>query len=148
MHCMITLLYLLSFASAQEIPTDPAVFLPDTPKSFSTAKKRMYEKIYFDHEVTIYCGCDYNEKVVNLSSCGMEDVTVARAQRTEAEHLVPAWEFGRTRACWADGGRANCLKIDDTFRAFHNDLHNLAPAVGEINGRRSNLAFGYIDGED
>ena len=27
------------------------------------------------------------------------------------------------------------------------DLHNLAPAVGELNGDRSNLAYGVIEGE-
>ena len=28
------------------------------------------------------------------------------------------------------------------------DLHNLVPAIGEINGDRSNFTFEHIDGEE
>lgn len=38
--------------------------------------------------------------------------------------------------------------VDETFRAFHKDPHNLFPASGEINGDRSNLPFGQVEGED
>lgn len=146
---MSILLAMLLPAFASDIPSDPAAFLPNTPASFSTAKRRMYEKVYFDHEVTLYCGCAYSDKETDLDSCGMERLAhVARARRTEAEHIVAASEFGKTRACWAEGGRSHCLKVDATFNAFHNDLHVLAPTVGEINGRRSNYFFGVIDGEE
>ena len=38
--------------------------------------------------------------------------------------------------------------VDEAFRAFHNDPHNLFPASGEINGDRANLPFGEVKGED
>jgi len=143
---MLTLL--LTAALAQDVPSDRAAFLPDTPASFDTAKRRMY-KLHADHQLTLYCGCSYDAKVVDLASCEMTELEdVARARRTEAEHIVPASAFGRTRPCWAEGGRKHCMKVDDVFRAFHNDLHILAPTVGEVNGRRSNYSFGFIAGEE
>ncbi len=153
------LILLASLAFGGELTHESV--LPDTP-SFSTAKKRMYNKVYFDHETTFYCGCAYSSKVPDLSSCGLEVLADAyRAKRTEAEHIVPASEFGATRDCWAIGGRSYCEDNDPVFDTFHSDLHNLTPTVGEINGDRSNLtpavgeingdrsnhSFGLIDGE-
>ncbi len=73
---------------------------------------------------------------------------------------VPAYYFGSKRACWkkgnarcvkADGtafkGRACCSKVDKTFQKIEADLHNLTPAVGELNGDRSNLPYGIVKGE-
>jgi deoxyribonuclease-1 len=126
--------------------------LPTTP-SFATAKKRMYAKVYFDHETTFYCGCAYESKVPDLATCGMDTVELGtRAGRTEAEHIVPASAFGRTRPCWAAGGRDECLRkasdvYDPVFSTFHSDLHNLAPTVGEVNAIRSDFTMGLIDGD-
>ena len=44
-------------------------------------------------------------------------------------------------------GRLCCLCIDPVFRAAHNDLHNLQPSIGEINGDRGNRRFGIVAGE-
>lgn len=117
--------------------------LPDVP-SFSTAKKRMYEA----HQggVTLYCGCSWEDKVVDLASCGLEEFDSTRWNRTEAEHVVPASTIGATRDCWAEG-RDYCLKSDDVFEAAHNDLHNLYPAVGQINVYRSNNSVGIVEGD-
>jgi deoxyribonuclease-1 len=121
--------------------------LPTTP-SFATAKKRMYTKVYADHTKTFYCGCDYEGKVPDLESCGMYDVELGpRAERTEAEHVVPASAFGRTRPCWAIGGRTACIKEDLVFNTFHSDLHNLVPSVGHINAVRSDYTMGLIEGD-
>ena len=55
---------------------------------------------------------------------------------------MPAWEFGHNMQCWGKrGGRFNCEHNDELFRAMESDLHNLYPAVGEINGDRSNYLF-------
>ena len=122
--------------------------LPQVPKTFETAKRHLYGKVYHDKRETLYCGCVYDaDRVVDLVSCGMETLTGSRARRVEAEHIVPASEFGRTRGCWAEGGRSNCMKVDEGFRAFHNDLNNLAPAVGHVNARRSDNDHGIIEGE-
>ena len=72
--------------------------------------------------------------------------------RVEAEHIMPAWVFGQSRACWRDklcrkkngklyGGRKRYQKKDPFYRQMENDLNNLVPAVGELNGDRSNYHF-------
>jgi deoxyribonuclease-1 len=43
-------------------------------------------------------------------------------------------------------GRQCCEAEDPLFEAAHNDLHNLFPAVGEVNGDRSNFNWGMVEG--
>ncbi len=132
--------------------------LPTTASSFSTAKKRMYGKVYHDRQVTFYSGCDYEKKKPKLTACGYDSSNrpqAHRATRTEAEHITPASWFGQNRPCWrtnlCSGGKNNracCEKIDHAFRTAHNDLHNLTPAIGQINALRSNHPYGLTSGED
>ena len=133
--------------------------LADSPSSFSKAKKIMYSKIYPDNQQTFYCGCDYSNRKTNLNSCGYQiRKNQRRASRTEAEHVVPAYWLAKLtpegRACWAKGtklkgtnGRKYCLKNNKQFKQAHNDLMNLVPAIGEVNGDRSNYRFGMVAGE-
>ena len=138
--------------------------LPHTPGSFEAAKKILYAQVYADHRVTFYCGCRYDaSKQVDLGSCGLEALAdKPRAQRIEAEHIFPAAQFGNFRPCWrdprsfptclkADGsalsGRQCCQQVDPVFNAAHNDLQNLVPAVGEVNGKRSDFNWGMVAGE-
>lgn len=130
-----------------------------SPSSFSKAKKLMYQKIYFDHQQTFYCGCDYSNRQVNLNSCGYQvRKNKRRASRTEAEHIVPAYWIAQLtptgRACWSEGtrrkgtnGRKYCLKNNRQFKQAHNDIMNLVPVIGEVNSDRSNYRFGMVSGE-
>ena len=59
---------------------------------------------------------------------------------------MPAYHFGHQRQCWQKGGRRLCKK-DPVFKKMESDLHNLVPAIGEVNGDRSNYKFGMIEGE-
>jgi deoxyribonuclease-1 len=138
--------------------------LPKSPSSFESAKKILYGQVYADHRLTFYCGCTYStDRKVDLGSCGLEALAdKPRAQRIEAEHVFPAAQFGNFRPCWrsprdfpecakADGsalsGRQCCERVDPVFETAHNDLFNLVPAVGEINGKRSDFNWGMIEGE-
>ena len=140
---------------------------------FSSAKKRAEKYIYHDQNKSFYCGCDYvfddvndldgdgdvKETMIKPQSCGYEarnPVTKkgkpnARISRIEWEHIVPAAQFGQHRACWFKNGkmnpRTNCGKTDESFKFAEGDLHNLVPAVGELNGDRSDFRFAEIDGE-
>lgn len=149
--------------------------LPHTNTSFSKAKKLM-KKVYVDHQVTFYCGCDYSyiqvkgkeTSLVNPASCGYKPRTPVtkkgkqniRTTRIEWEHVIPAENFGRQFACWRDGatacvkkdgkpykGRKCCEKVDRKFAIMQADMHNLRPAIGELNGDRSNFRYGMITGE-
>jgi deoxyribonuclease-1 len=117
-----------------------------SPDSFRDAKK-LAPAIHQGFE-SFYCGCDYSGKSVDLDSCGFEPrKQPKRANRIEWEHVVSAWELGHQRQCWQKGGRKNCERNDRFFNQMAGDLVNLVPAVGEVNGDRSNFRFGMIEGE-
>jgi deoxyribonuclease I len=135
--------------------------LPRTAGSFELAKRTLYERIYYDQPKTFYCGCRYTpERQTDLASCGLDSLAGnSRAERIEAEHVFPASQFGHFRVCWreperfagcrkSDGstrsGRECCERVDPTFLAAHNDLMNLYPAVGHVNGQRSNYNWGRV----
>jgi len=78
------------------------------------------------------------------------------AKRIEWEHLIPAENFGRQFPCWREGnakcvkknaksykGRRCCEKLNKKYRIMQADIHNLFPAVGELNGDRSNFRFDF-----
>jgi deoxyribonuclease-1 len=83
-----------------------------------------------------------------------------RAHRLEWEHIVPAHAFGQSFKEWREGhpdcvdrkgkpfkGRNCARKRNIKFRYMESDLYNLVPAIGEINGLRSNYSFAMIPGE-
>lgn len=118
--------------------------------SFSKAK-RLLANIYQDqHQTSFYCGCDFQYQgkklIPTLSSCGYQvRKQERRAQRIEWEHIVPAWHFGHQLQCWQTGGRKACRK-DKHFAKMEGDMHNLVPAIGEVNGDRSNYRFSAWNG--
>ena len=109
--------------------------------------KRVLKKIYSGHETTLYCGCKYYGKELNLNSCGvyLPDAP-KRLKLLEWEHVVPAERFGRVVSAWANGatvcankkGRKCAGKSSALFRQMEGDLYNLYPESGGINGARSN----------
>ncbi|MBV7297822.1 deoxyribonuclease I [Enterovibrio sp. NIFS-20-8] len=122
------------------------------PQSFSKAK-RVAQKIYRDAPTSFYCGCDITwqgkKGIPDLEACGYNvRKQKNRASRIEWEHVVPAWQFGHQRQCWQDGGRKNCTRKDVAFKLMEADLHNLVPAIGEVNGDRSNFRFSQWNGPD
>lgn len=133
---------------------------PHTIRNFSQAK-RLAAEVYVDHKQTFYCGCEYNEKKrVDTALCGyVPRKNKRRGQRIEWEHVVPAHALGHTRQCWREPicltksgkaykGRRCCERVDPEFRAMVSDLNNLVPAVGELNGDRSNYSFSMLEGEE
>jgi len=110
-------------------------------RDFANAKK-VLPKIFAGMEDDFYCGCHYVGHVVQLASCGYQPrKNPTRAARIEWEHVVPAWVLGHQRQCWQQGGRKHCTDTDAVFQRAEGDLNNLVPAVGEVNGDRSNFAY-------
>jgi len=66
--------------------------------------------------------------------------------RIEWEHIVPADWIATGFGC-QDKTRAQCREIDG-FKKAEGDLFNLVPAVGELNGDRSNKLYDIIPGEE
>jgi deoxyribonuclease-1 len=125
---------------------------PTASRSFSAAKRVAHGEVYFDHRVDLYCDCRFDEeRVLDAGRCGYRPRNDnVRARRIEWEHVVPAARLGRARACWGEvsrGRRRHCARTDPTFAAMVGDLHNLVPAVGELNGDRRDFGFGEVPGE-
>lgn len=140
---------------------------PHGINNFSKAK-RFTQNVYKGRQISFYCGCSYDniqiegkaKTAVNTSSCGyIPRKNEERGKYIEWEHVVPAHTFGSTRSCWKERlchdkngkpfkGRKCCQKIDSVFRAMEADLHNLQPAVGELNGDRRNYPFGIVSGNE
>ena len=140
----VLLCLLPTFAYANELVSRPNDV---GPRNFNHAKK-VLPRVYADRESDFYCACPYRGKEMNLQACGVKPrKQAARAQRLEWEHVVPAWTIGHQRICWQTkingktGGRRHCARTDPEFLRAEGDLVNLVPAVGEINGDRSN--YGY-----
>ncbi len=64
-----------------------------------------------------------------------------RAKIVEWDHVMPVEYFAKDLPCWKEGGRKACAK-DETFKIMESDMHNLVPAIGEINNDKSNFRFG------
>jgi deoxyribonuclease-1 len=118
---------------------------PNYASSWEKAK-RSVKAVYADNRVDQYCGCTFDRRNrVDLGSCAYKvRKDGRRAMRIEMEHVVPAASLGQQRACWRSGGRKNCEANDPDFIKAHNDLHNIIPAVGEVNGDRSNFRFAEL----
>ncbi|KAJ9431934.1 deoxyribonuclease-1 [Candidatus Pantoea symbiotica] len=117
--------------------------------NFSQAKAYAAQ-INADAPADFYCGCKISwhgkKGVPDLNSCGYSVRKNAnRAERIEWEHVMPAWEFGHQRQCWQNGGRKSCNK-DADYRRIESDLHNLQPAIGEVNGDRNNFQYSQWNG--
>lgn len=149
----------------------PSIALSEPPerplKSFESAKKVARDVIYSGRNSDFYCGCSFaagktgSGGTIDASECGyIPRKNKARGKKLEWEHVVPAYYFGSKRTCWKKGnakclksdgtafkGRECCSRVDKTFRKIEADLHNLTPAVGELNGDRSNLPYGIVKGE-
>jgi deoxyribonuclease-1 len=146
--------------SWQHPDTIPSDLQP--PPSFNEAKRILYEQIYADHRQTLYCNCSFSRsKRINLNSCDLNRLRrEQRALRVEAEHVFPAAQMGNFRSCWRHpglfkdcltdegkpiSGRKCCEQVDKTFRAAHNDLYNLYPAMGFLNGQRRDYPWDLTD---
>ncbi|HEX5793916.1 MAG TPA: endonuclease [Rheinheimera sp.] len=118
------------------------------PSNFNQAK-RLAQRIHAPEAKSFYCDCDIHwqgkKGIPDLAGCGYQvRKNGPRANRIEWEHIMPAHHFGHQRQCWQDGGRKNCVKTDSVFRTMEADLYNLVPAIGEVNGDRSNYRFGVL----
>lgn len=133
------------------------VVLSVNASSFSKSKKILLKHIYLDNMKTFYCSNPYEIKYIK----GKQKTLIiqnkqyysprklfyksgkinTRAQRVEWEHIMPAHNFGKHLQCWKNGGRKACKK-DILFKKMEADMHNLVPAIGEVNGNRSNYRFG------
>ncbi len=133
----------------------------NTIQSFNKAKKILLNQVYKDHKTTFYCGCSFEKKKLLPCDNYTPRKINARSKRIEWEHIVPASHFGQSFKEWREGdpacvtkkgksfkGRKCAEKMNTKYRYMQSDLYNLHPAIGEINGLRSNYRFDMIAGEN
>ncbi|MGR5096980.1 endonuclease [Vibrio maritimus] len=129
----------------------------DTITSFSKAKRLMQQQIYLSKEArtTLYCGATFDSvKRLTLPDGFYTAKYKNRQVQWEAEHVVPAENFGRTFVEWREGhpncidrkgnafkGRKCAEKTNITYRLMQSDLYNLYPAIGSVNAARQNYNF-------
>lgn len=157
----VPILGLLACPRVQDPPPTPTSIEGNTKiESFQTAKRHL-KNIYRDHRTTLYCGCSFDSALrLSHKSCGYRPFKdKKRAARLEWEHVVPAHAFGQSLPEWRNGhpdcvrkdrpfkGRRCAEKVSRRFRRMQADMYNLYPAVGEVNGRRSNYRMAEIPGE-
>lgn len=129
----------------------------ETITSYAEAKRLLYNFIYADHRITLYCGAHFDHaRNVTLPPGFVISAYPDRTQRVETEHILPAENFGRAFPEWRDGapicvdsrGRSyrgrKCAETNPEFRRMESDLHNLAPAIGAVNAARRNYRFGLL----
>lgn len=123
---------------------------PGEPQTFEEAK-RMLAPLWAKWPYEIYCQCKFDRGKVDPSCPVRVRQFKERADRVEAEHVVPASAFGHLRPCWREAakgaGREACKATDPLFAKMEGDPHNLRPAIGALNAIRSNHRYGMVPGE-
>lgn len=143
---MTAMAFFLTFTSSSCARVDAT----DAPRHYNyrDAGKQMKHIYYGELQTTLYCGCKYFDKNhIDTASCDFKPrdnpnrKSFKRAQSIEWEHMVTAHNMGHFRPCWKEGGRKNCSANDSLFKIMEGDLHNLYPAIGEVNGDRNNFMY-------
>ncbi len=150
-------------------PGTPAINLPKIVSntfndSFNKSKRLLMEMhVEAGQFMTFYCGSrfDGDKKIYHDDSGFHFKSDEKRANRLEWEHVTPAYAFGQSFSEWREGheecvdskgksfkGRDCAGKMNMTYRYMQADLYNLRPAIGEVNGRRSNYSFTMLEGEE
>ncbi|MCV3431408.1 endonuclease [Campylobacter lari] len=142
------LLSILLFSSLSLLASD----------NFNESKKELvelYESLGSTYQYDFYCNAPFKsnkkEKYTKFEVVKSDLYTPRneytkkgkinqRAKRIEWEHIMPAQNFGKHLPCWREGGRKACQK-DSLFTKMEADKQNLVPAIGEINGDRSNFRY-------
>ena len=134
----------------------------ETIKSFNKSKKTLLKQVYHDQHKTFYCDSEFNQNKQVFHTSGYIPIKDnKRANRLEWEHVVPAHAFGQSFKEWREGdpkcvsskgksfkGRKCAEKLNYQYRYMQADMHNLVPAIGEVNGLRSNYSFAMIPREE
>ena len=81
-----------------------------TIESYSEAKWLLYNQVYHEHRVTLYCGAEYDQDRNVFPPEGFEIPDhFDRAYRAETEHIVAAENFSRAFTEWREGAPQSFL---------------------------------------
>lgn len=123
--------------------------------SWSKTKRLADRLIHADDANEFYCGCPYKSnrtasgsgRILSFKACGYRRPVAHRnrARVLEWEHVVPASLMpARQFRCWTEGGRQECERSNPRAQAMIFDLHNLVPAVGQVNALRGDKRYSQL----
>lgn len=95
---------------------------------YFAARALFWQRLYAGGGETLYCGARFT----------------GPARRFNMEHVFAMAWAARALDC---GGRKACREKSALFRRVAGDLHNLYPALAEVNQARAAMAFGTLPGE-
>ena len=101
--------------------------------NYTKAKKIFWSKLYPNGNCTIYCGVRFNNSKTTIDD-----------RRLSIEHVYPQSWIARHMGC---KNVKECRKNNKKFNYAVADLHNMYPALRNINSSRGNSLYGIIDGE-
>lgn len=104
----------------------PAAVAADA--DYFAAGALFWQRLYAGGGETLYCGARF----------------AGPARRFNMEHVFAMAWAARALDC---GGRKVCREKSALFRRVAGDLHNLYPALAEVNQARAAMAFGTVPGE-
>lgn len=125
-----------------------SVVMAEYAENFTEAKK-IARLIWAEHRETFYCGCKYDKHGnILFNTCSFSPEKKYVSKKISWEHIVPVSWYGKQRLCWRNNQRQKpremCRQIDPEFRKMEADLHNLVPALREMNMKRKNYAYGEL----
>lgn len=100
---------------------------------YRSALKTLWTRVYPSTGETLYCGQKFSTK--NYKE---------RKKHVNAEHIFPMSWVTKDLQC---GTRKQCQQNSAEFRQIESDLHNIYPALINVNKARSNYRFGEVAGE-
>ena len=122
-------------------------------RTFRKSKQILEYDIYANnHHKAFYSNCDLsfdnNDLQPNIKDCDpFRFRKNPKASGLDWEHVQPASRYGQRLQCWhkakqlKQSSRNYCGKLNVAYRNYESDLHNLVPAIAEINRDRSNYEF-------
>lgn len=116
----------LCFLCAAIFAGAPAAVAADA--DYFAARALFWQRLYAGGGETLYCGARF----------------AGPARRFNMEHVFAMAWAARALDC---GGRKVCREKSALFRRVAGDLHNLYPALAEVNQARAAMAFGTLPGE-
>ncbi|HFE48776.1 MAG TPA: endonuclease I [Chromatiaceae bacterium] len=99
------------------------------PDNYRDAKRLFWRELYADGGETLYCAAEFGER---------------HGRKINVEHVFPMSWVARALHC---GEREDCRHHSRRFNRIEADLHNMYPALKQVNALRSAMAFAEIRGE-
>lgn len=127
-------------------------------RTFSSSKRILKKYVYPLHTYTFYANAPLT---IDANGRLQPDITRfktfkfrknAKASGLDNEHVQPASRYGQLLSCWNDAkrkgqnSRVYCAKTNSSYLEYESDMHNLVPAIAEINRDRKNYVFDEFRG--